>query len=345
MQGWAAAWRDALYGARGFYTAGPGAVAGPGGHFRTSVHVGAVFAAAVARLLGQIDVRLGRPDVLDLVDVGAGRGELLTGVLDALEPALAARVRAVAVEVRDAPEPRDPRVTWRHGDDATGLHELLPAGVRGLLVAHELLDNVPCDVVEVDRTGARRVVLVDDEGRERHGPALTDVADCAAYGVDARRCSDWLDRWWPVSLPGSRAEVGHARDELWAALGGTVRAGCAVAVDYGHVHAERSTGGHDRGTLVGYASGRQVPAVPDGRCDLTAHVAVDACAAAVPGSRLQRQRDVLHGLGVSGRLPPLEAAGDPAAYASALQAASDAAELRDPEGLGAFWWLRHDVRA
>ena len=29
----------------------------------------------------------------------------------------------------------------------------------------------------------------------------------------------------------------------------------------------------------------------------------------------------------------------------ALQTASDAAELRDLGGLGAFWWLRHDVRA
>lgn len=343
MQSWTAAWQDALYGARGFYTVGAGALDGPVGHFRTSVHVGPVFAGTVARLLAQVDERLGRPDVLDLVDVGAGRGELLAGVLDALEPSLAGRVRAVAVEVRDAPDPCDPRMSWARGD-AVALKEIFPVGVRGLLVAHELLDDVPCDVVEVDATGTRRVVLVDDEGHEQLGPASSDVAGCAAYGVDAPRCDDWLDRWWPVSLPGARAEVGFTRDELWAGLSGAVAAGCAVAVDYGHLLAQRTAGRHDRGTLVGYVSGRQVAAVPDGRMDLTAHVAVDACAAAVPGSTLRTQRDVLRGLGVSGRLPPPGTAGDPAAYATALQVASDAAELCDPEGLGSFWWLRHDVR-
>ncbi len=343
MRSWKTAWQDSLYGAAGFYTVGPGATAGPGGHFRTSVHVGPVFAAALARLLGQVDERLGRPDVLDLVDVGAGRGELLSGVLDVLPASLAHRVRATAVEVRDAPAGCDPRVSWWRGG-AAALRERFPTGVRGLLVAHELLDNVPCDVVEVDATGVRRAVLVDDDGSEQLGPALADAASCAAYAIDAASCTGWLDRWWPVSLPGSRAEAGSARDELWVRLAGAVSAGCAVAVDYGHVHEQRSAGRYDRGTLVGYALGRQVPPVPDGRSDLTAHVAVDSCAAAVPGSTLHRQRDLLQELGVSGRLPPFALASDSVAYAAALQDASDAAELRDPEGLGGFWWLRHDVR-
>lgn len=62
----------ALYGPDGFYVrpGGPG----PAGHFRTSVHASPLYAGAVARLLQRVDAELGHPQGLDLVDVGAGRG-------------------------------------------------------------------------------------------------------------------------------------------------------------------------------------------------------------------------------------------------------------------------------
>ena len=74
-----------------------------------------------------------------------------------------------------------------------------------------------------------------------------------------------------------RAEIGRPRDDAWAdAVGARAAAGCALAVDYGHLRADRPP----VGTLTGYRGGRQVPPVPDGRCDVTAHVAIDAVAAA-----------------------------------------------------------------
>ncbi|WP_433459553.1 SAM-dependent methyltransferase [Micromonospora sp. CA-248212] len=70
-------WRDAmsqaLYGPDGFFVAGTG----PADHFRTSVHASPAFATALLRLLAQVDSALGHPPRLDVVDVGAGRGELL----------------------------------------------------------------------------------------------------------------------------------------------------------------------------------------------------------------------------------------------------------------------------
>ena len=110
--------------------------------------------------------------------------------------------------------------------------------------------------------------------------------------------------------------------------------GLAVAIDYGHVQAERRT------TLTGYRGGQQVPPVPDGSCDLTAHVAVDACAAAT-GARLMTQRAALTALGLTDdppdrRLPTAD-------YLAALQRAGQAAELRDPRGLGGFSWLVQPV--
>src|SRR5215468_9871700 len=73
---WRLAMTEALYGANGFYTRGQA----PSAHFRTSVSAGPAFAEGIFALLRRVDLALGRPDPLDLVDVGAGRGELLHAV-------------------------------------------------------------------------------------------------------------------------------------------------------------------------------------------------------------------------------------------------------------------------
>jgi SAM-dependent MidA family methyltransferase len=99
------------------------------------------------------------------------------------------------------------------------------------------------------------------------------------------------------------------------------------------------------GTLTGYRDGATVPAVPDGSCDVTAHVALDACAVAgeaagATGTLLTTQRDALRALGLTGARPPLELARrDPGGYLVALGAAGEDAELIDPGGLGGFGWL------
>jgi len=50
---WSVAWERAAFGPGGFYSDGPGARLWPARFFRTSVHVGAVFHAAIAALLSQ----------------------------------------------------------------------------------------------------------------------------------------------------------------------------------------------------------------------------------------------------------------------------------------------------
>ena len=78
--------------------------------------------------------------------------------------------------------------------------------------------------------------------------------------------------------------------------------------------------------------------MPDGSRDLTAHVALDSCAA-MTGARLLTQREALHALGISAALPDPT---DPA-YALLLEQASQARELLDPSGLGGFGWLVQTV--
>jgi SAM-dependent MidA family methyltransferase len=255
-RGWRAATQAALYGPDGFYLRPEG----PAGHFRTSVHASPLFAEAVARLLCRVDEALGRPASLDFVDMAAGRGELVTGVLDALPADVAARTRAYAVEVAARPEGLAPRIAW--------LPEP-PPQVTGLLFANEWLDNVPVEVAEVDSAGAARLVLVRDDGAERLGEPVS--------GADA----EWLARWWP--LPGEeglRAEIGLPRDTAWTSAVCRVARGLAVAVDYAHTVVTRPP----FGTLTGFREGRETTPVPDGSCDITAHVALDACAEAGAGA-------------------------------------------------------------
>ncbi|MFJ6017397.1 SAM-dependent methyltransferase [Streptomyces sp. NPDC092952] len=317
-RGWQEAAEAALYGDEGFYRSPEG----PAGHFRTSVHASALFAAAVARLLVATAQGLGT-DRVDLVDLGAGRGELLTGVLAALpaEGGEGLTVRARAVELADRPPGLDPRIGWS---------SRLPSRTYGLLFANEWLDNVPVPVAETGGDGVDRYVQVRTrDGAQRPGAPVT--------GADAA----WLRRWWPSAGPGSRAEIGRPRDDAWARAVATLTGGLAVAVDYAHERAARPP----FGTLTGFRAGREVAPVPDGSCDLTSHVALDACAAAgaaVAGTEpeLLTQREALHRLGVRGGRPPLAlASSDPAGYVRALASAGEAAELTARGGLGDFGWL------
>ncbi|MFG3577113.1 SAM-dependent methyltransferase [Micromonospora chersina] len=325
----------ALYGPDGFFVCGPG----PAAHFRTSVHASPVLASCLARLVAALDLELGQPARFDVVDVGAGRGELLRSLSVAVgapgEPTgptsagsspaapvpLAERVRLTAVEKAPRPDDLPPEIEWV---------DEIPQGITGLLVATEWLDNVPLDLAVHTPEGWRYLLVNPATGEESTGNPVSPE--------DA----DWLNQWWPSPSP---AEIGRSRDEAWAGAVGRLDRGLALAVDYGHLRSGRPVGG----TLTGYRGGRQVSPVPDGSCDVTAHVAMDSVASA--GERVARcaytlvsQREGLRALGADGGRPPLSLASrDPAGYLRALAAASAVAELTDPAGLGGHWWLLQPV--
>ena len=312
---WQQAMQEALYGPGGFYVRGER----PAAHFRTSVHTSARYAAAVLALLRDVDAALGQPARLDLVDIGAGQGELLSQVLAAAGPPLAGRIVPHAAEVAPRPPGLDPRIRWAPAP---------PPAITGLVIASEWLDNVPLDAAELGPDGPRLVLVDTGTGAERTGPAV-GPADLA-----------WLRRWWPLRHLGDRAELGRPRCAAWAGVIGRLDHGVALAADYGHRRASQAAG-----TLAGFRDGRPVRPIPDGSRDITAHVAVDACAAAgvaagATATLLTTQRAALRALGLTGRRPALRQADrDPAGYLAALRQAAEEAELTDPAGLGGFSWL------
>lgn len=301
---WRDAWWDALYGPHGFYRRDEG----PAGHFTTSAHgpLGAVLAEVVSRLADDAGV-------CRVVDLACGRAELLAHLHDA-RPDL----ELVGVDVVERPGGLPDAVAWVRSPGGSSL----PGELRdldALVLAHEWLDVVPCTVAEVDDDGVLREVLVDDEGTESLG---------AEVPGDDRT---WADAWWPTVTPGDRVEVGLARDLAWRELVSRSASGLTVAVDYGHTRTTRPA----HGTLTAYREGQVTEAVPDGRRDLTAHVATDSLGA----DEVVTQRELLHRLGLSAA-PPEHALSrtDPLGYVQALARSSTVAALTDARGLGGFHW-------
>jgi SAM-dependent MidA family methyltransferase len=316
MVPWKAAWSTALYGPHGFYRGDTG----PAGHFTTSSHgpLGAVLAEA----LGVLADREGATHV---VDVGCARGELLVH-LHSARPDL----RLTGVDVVERPSGLPGAISWLSAPGGATLPDALVDLEDALVVAHEWLDVVPCTIAEVVGPGRLALVLVDPvtgvETPAAEGPADEDLAWCA--------------RHWPVEdrAVGSRVEVGLARDRAWADLASRVRRGTMLAVDYGHTRDARPAGG----TLTAYRAGRIVDAVPDGSCDLTAHVAVDS----LEHDELTTQRDALRSLGIDTRPPaPDLASSDPSAYLAGLVRSSAAAALTEEHGLGRFRWVYRRIDA
>ncbi len=220
-------WEAALYGPDGFYRRPEG----PAGHFSTATHgaPGAVLGAALARLAR--DHGLTR-----VVDVGAGRGELLTHVANA-DPGLA----LLGVDVVARPEGLAAQADWLLSPGGASLPRGLTGLADTLVVAHEWLDVVPCTI-------ARRPEL-------------------------GRADREWADHWWPDdATEDDVVEVGRARDEAWADLLSRLDHGVAVAIDYGHTRASRPPAP----TFTAFRDGIEVEPALDGTTDLTAHVAMDS---------------------------------------------------------------------
>jgi hypothetical protein len=229
-------------------------------------------------------------------------------------------LRLTGVDVVSRPAGLPDGAEWLVSPGGAGLPSRLTHLTAALVVAHEWLDVVPCPVAEVDERGVLRHRLVDLTGAESWGPPVSG------------RELEWTRAHWPTERPGDRVEIGLPRDIAWSGLVERLDTGLAVAVDYGHRRDHRPR----EGTLTAYRSGRQVTPVPDGSCDLTAHVAMDSLA----HGELVDQRTALRRLGVLGETPPIELARtDPPAYLRALERSGAAAMLTARGGFGDFLWV------
>lgn len=243
----------------------------PYDHFTTAVQSGSI-ALDLAPYLHQL---LSSTREFTVVDVGAGRGGLLMQLLTMIPEHRINDIRLIALDLRSRPAELPESIQWWQGDARLTCKEL--ALGPGLLIAHEFLDDIPCELVEVDDHGQARTVMCDStgQGMELGMPLKGPVDD---------REIDWLEHWWPATRPLMRVEVGSSRDQAWRSLTGWLTEGFAIAMDYAHVKSDRESGLWDAGTMLGYSRGRAVPPRICQHMNLTAHVAIDAVAQAASGS-------------------------------------------------------------
>jgi len=147
----------ALYGDGGFYTrADETGAAGRRGDFLTSPEVGPLFGVLLGRALDAEWERLGRPEPFTVVDAGAGQGTLARSVA-AAAPACGGALRYVAVDRSAAQRARHPAGVESRPDIPQGPFD-------GVVVANELLDNLPFRLVVFDAGWREAFVTRDGQG-------------------------------------------------------------------------------------------------------------------------------------------------------------------------------------
>ena len=345
----------------GFYARGGGA-GRAGRDFVTSPEVGVLFGALVARYLDRAWTELSRPDPFVVVDAGAGRGRLASDVLRA-EPECSRALRYVLVErsaalrvaqrelltlepadrafgpaVRDDPE-EAPRPVEDIGPIATSLPEFPAIELTaGVVIANELLDNLPFRLVERARGGWTevRVGLAPDGFAEvavAAPPEVAEAADNVAAGA---------------TIPaGGRLPVPTATVDWLDECARLLRRGFLVVIDYADAAASLAARPQDE-WLRTYRSHQraETPLAAPGAQDITSTVPAEHLVthAARGGFRLVEhttQAQWLAALGVDelvddarGLWRERAAVGDLEALA-ARSRVTEAAALTDPSGLGA----------
>jgi SAM-dependent MidA family methyltransferase len=301
----------------GFYETG--GRAGRRGDFLTSPEVGPLFGAVVAQALDRWWAAMDRPDPFVVVDAGAGPGTLARSVA-AARPACWGAVRYVLVERAAAQRSLHPT-----GRPFQSLDQLPPGPIDGVILANELLDNLPFDLAVYD--GGWREAWVRPDGTEVLVPFVDGTPPFlpvqAAHGARA---------------PLQRHAVAWVADAL-----GRLRRGRLVVFDYASTTTAmvqrpwrdwlRTYRGHDRGTHYLRDLGRQ---------DVTCEVALDQIAVAAEPDTVRSQSQWLRYHGIddlveAGRRAWEQGAarGDLAALRG-RSAIREADALLDPSGLGAF---------
>jgi len=249
----------------GYYTRGR--LAEGAGDYYTSPDVGPLFARLLLVQLREMWAALDRPNVFELVECGAGRGELaaqllseVPKVVDGFEISLWLVLVERSAELRAKAEER------LYGESVqVEVHADFPKpGGAGCVFSNELLDALPVHRVVQRETGLREVYIAveQEELRETEGP------------LSSPEIAQYLERYGAPLEDGQFAEVSLAALEWLEKAAAALERGFLLTIDYGHRARELYGPAHRRGTLLAYRGHRaeenwlEAP----GEQDLTAHV-------------------------------------------------------------------------
>src|SRR5262245_11386518 len=353
----------ALYDPDGGFFASGGGAGRAGRDFVTSPETGQLFGALLARHVDAVWRDLGSPDPFVVVDAGAGRGKLAADILRAA-PACASALRYVLVERSpalralqrelltlepadealgpfassvDPDEPSEP-VTGT-GPIVSSIDELPGVNFSGLVLANELLDNLPVRLVERARGGWHEVLVAVGEGDELVETLVPAPAQLATEADEVAADADVPD--------GARLPVPGATVEWLDAVAAVLRRGTVVIVDYCAPVADLVVRGQEGWlrTYRGHERGADAFALP-GVQDITTDVPLEHLAHAARRAGFEVDRDVtqaqlLAELGIDALVEEGRTIWRERAHLGDLEAIAgrsrgvEAEALTDPAGLGA----------
>lgn len=260
----------ALYApALGYYSGGA-AKLGQDGDFTTAPEISPLFGAALAQVAAAI-IAQSAPRILEF---GAGTGKLARDVLTALGDAGVTLEQYAILELSGELRARQqemlagfPNVVWL---------DAFPTAFSGVMLANEVLDAMPVELVRKDGGVWQQMMVTIDNGEFA---LLPQVPDAQLAQRIAAQVSD------ADSLPnGYLTEVHPVAGGFMASIGQLLAAGkgAAILVDYGfpareYYHEQRSTG-----TLMCHYRhhAHPEPFYLPGLQDITAHVDFTAMALA-----------------------------------------------------------------
>jgi SAM-dependent MidA family methyltransferase len=344
----------------GFFATGHGA-GRAGRDFVTSPEVGPLFGACVARALDREWQAQGAPDPFLVIEAGAGRGRLAREILRA-QPACAPALHSVLVE-RSATLQQEQReaLDLEPADEALGpfgkaAHEDSPVAVTGngpvfvaldelpglelggVVLANELLDNLPFGIAHYDGARWQEVRVAVGAGGLVELLVPADESDADAL----REVTAGLE-----VAAGSRLPIPRGIDQWFAACARVLRHGVILAIDYvddargllerGPDSWLRTYRAHERGSAPLDAPGDQ---------DLTADVVREQVVRTARASGFtlagdRSQAEWLRDLDIDGLVNEGRETWEARAHLGDLEPvagrsrATEAAALTDPGGLGA----------
>lgn len=298
---------------------------GQSGDFVTAPEISQLFGEMIGVFLVQAWQAQGSPEKTRIVEIGPGRGTLMSDalrVIARLAPDLyaGATIHMVETSARLRDVQRQTLVRIKQRINWHDAFEEIPAGFT-LMVANELFDAIPIrQFVKTPQGFCERVVGLDDTGNLAFGLAPGGL-DTTLLPIEAERVPD-----------GEIFEVSPARSAVMQAVAAKMvrDGGTALTIDYGHL----ITGFGDTLQAV-HQHEFDPPLARPGEADLTSHVdfqvlaevAREACAHV---HRPMTQGDFLLRLGILERAGALGAGRDSLTQATI----SDAVNRLAGEGEG-----------